>query len=132
MLLGALVFIFLVPATLLLALVAFVSYPTLPTPTPWQAAFDVGFAATLLGAAAAWRLVVAHVRHRVAHPMWLGAAALGAALGLLGVAVGAAHWLDPDQATELVGLALLAPGAGIAPPLAALLWRRRNVSGVRA
>lgn len=125
----------LLPATVAFGVLVVLSYPAYPLPDPhWmQQLFDVGMALLLLGFVAAWWLLIGALRggrsawRRAAFgwPLLLGA---GAAVGLLGAAVAIAHMLDPYDAADWVGYALLAPGL----PLALLwlpLWRVRRAAG---
>jgi hypothetical protein len=119
--------VLLVPATLLIAFLVFVSYPTLPAPTPWQAAFDVAVVAVVLGLVCTWRLTALRLRHGryalpLAQPAWYIGAALGGLVGIFAAAVAVEHLLNPDTATELVGFAMLAPAAAFATLVAQLAW----------
>jgi hypothetical protein len=123
--------VLLVPATLVIVFLVFASYPTLPTPTPWQAAFDVALIAVVLGLACTWRLTILRLRRGryalpLAQPAWYIGAALGGLVGIFAAGVALEHLLNPDSATELVGFAMLAPAAAFATLVVQLAWERKK------
>ncbi len=112
---AALLFL-LLPATLAMALIAALSYPAypLPSPSPLNLLFDVLLWITIAGLVAAWRAALRYLRGgraalaRIGPPSRMFIAA-GAGIGLIGAAIGLEHALG-GPARDTVGFALLAPG----------------------
>lgn len=122
----------LLPATLAIAFIVFISYPAYPPSclSAAQLAFDLGMLLMLAGIAAAWRLAVLHLMGGGignTHRAWLAAVALGALVGTAGAATAVVHLLDPQDPGVWVGYALLAPGVLLVPPALqlAMLYLRR-------
>jgi hypothetical protein len=135
-LLAVAVLLFLVPLTALTGLIAALSYPAYPIPDPGalQILFDIGMVLQIGGIVAAWRLVGRYLGggRRAGRAglegtsrIWLVLLGAGAFVGLVGAGVAVEHAVNPRDAADHVGFALLCP-AFVLAPFWLFLWRDRR------
>jgi hypothetical protein len=126
------VLLFLLPLTVVTALIVALSYPAYPIPDPGalQIVFDIAMLLQIGGIVAGWWLSVRFFRSGRAGLARAGRGRLlllgvGALVGIIGAGFALEHALDPRTAEDYVGFALLCP-AVLLVPIWWFMWRRRR------
>jgi hypothetical protein len=126
------VVLFLLPATVLLGLIAGLHYVSYPVPE-WQAIqllFDVGMLLTLGGIVAAWRLVLSSSSEDSTR-FWRGLLNVAALIGLVCTGIAVEQFGGGGYPQTRIGFTLLAPAILLVPIRIHLWWHDRQIRGNR-